>query len=259
MAADIPTEPPAADSDVEPVSATAPDASAPAPFDEPDEPLVRVRDVSKSFGTTRALAGVSLEVHAGAVAIIAGPNGSGKSTLIRIVSSLMLPTSGDASVCGHSTADHPEAVRSVTGTLLHEPTTYGELTVRENLELFATLCRLEGVRARVADAAATHGLADALDLRTRVLSHGMRKRVSLAMATVHAPRVLLLDEPSSGLDAASIARLEAAVQATIGRGGCAIVSSHSEGFASRIGTHFYRMSDGRLTATDAPGSEGRAS
>ena len=212
-----------------------------------DSPLVSIDGVGKVFGRTRALIDVSLEVGAGTVAVLSGANGSGKSTLLKIVSTVMSPTTGSATVCGYSTVSESESVRRRVGVLLHEPSVYSELTVRENLDLFGRLCRLSDSSVRVAELSRGLDLDRHLETRVRLLSHGMRKRVGLAIASLHLPRVLVLDEPETGLDAATVEYVAVLIASVRERGGSCVVSSHNADFARRVGTDFYRLSRGRLT------------
>lgn len=209
-------------------------------------PLVSVSGVAKTFGRTRALAEVSLNAYRGACVVLSGANGSGKSTLLKIMATVMSPTSGSAEVCGFSTVSESESARRHIGALLHEPSVYPDLTVMENLELFGKLCRLSNLEARLSDALDSMGLVESRDTRVRSLSHGMRKRVSLATATLHMPTVLLLDEPETGLDAETVDCVARMIEEVCERGGCCIVSSHIASFALRVGTEFYRLSLGRL-------------
>lgn len=213
-------------------------------------PLISLSDVSKEFGRTRALVDVSLEVLAGEVAVLSGANGAGKTTLLKVVSTLMTPTSGTVSVCGYSTVSDAAAIRSRLGVLLHEPSAYSELTVFENLALFGRLCRLPDVVARAHAVAGELGIGHLMDRRVRELSHGLRKRVGLAMSIMHHPRVLVLDEPGTGLDVETLGTVVDLLQSVRDRGGCCILSSHNAGFARRIGTRFYRLASGRLTRED---------
>ena len=213
-------------------------------------PLISVVGVSKVFGRTRALVDVSLEVAAGESAVLFGANGSGKTTLLKVVSTVMSPTSGSVSVCGHSTVSDAAAVRVHTGVLLHEPSVYSELTVRENLALFGRLCRLDDVDARVRSVASDVRVEHLMDSRVRVLSHGLRKRVGLAISVMHSPRVLVLDEPGTGLDDSSLRTVVELVRSVLDRGGCCLISTHDADFARRVGTRFYRLADGRLTRED---------
>ena len=219
------------------------------PTDSPSDaasPLISVSRVSKVFGRTRALADVSLDVAAGSCAVLSGANGSGKSTLLKIVATVMSPTDGEASVVGCSTLKEAESVRRETGVLLHEPSVYPDLTVRENLELFGRLARLDDLGARIVEVIGDLQLASFADTRCRALSHGLRKRAGLAVATLHAPKVLLLDEPATGLDAESVDYVVGLIDSVRQRGGCCLVASHQPGFANRVGTDFYRLTRGEL-------------
>lgn len=209
-------------------------------------PLVSVSGVDKIFGKTRALVDVSLNAYAGASVVLSGANGSGKSTLLKIMATVMSPTSGSVEVCGYSTVSGAESVRRHIGALLHEPSVYPDLTVKENLYLFGKLCRLSNLEARLSESLDSMGLVGSRDTRVRSLSHGMRKRVSLATATLHMPTVLLLDEPETGLDVETVDCVARMIEEVCERGGCCIVSSHNTSFARRVGTEFYSLSLGRL-------------
>ncbi len=161
-------------------------------------PLIRIEGLSKRFGYRVALREVTTSVAEGEIRLIVGPNGAGKTTLLRILATLSRPTAGRVTLDGVDLLEDPEEVRSRIGVVLHEPLLYPELTCLENLEFYASLygadagaCRpaldLVGLLARANDPVAT-------------LSMGMRKRLAFARATLHGPRVLLLDEPLAGLD-----------------------------------------------------------
>jgi heme exporter protein A len=216
---------------------------------EPDsEACVELRAVTKTYGPVRALAAVSAKFAAGRVSMVLGPNGSGKSTLLSIVGTLARPTSGKVS--HGSLGKTREQVRSVLGWVGHDSLCYGDLTGRENIELAA---RLHGVDAQAAFEAARERfhLAAFAERAFRTYSRGQRQRVALARALVHAPRLLLLDEPTTGLDAESIGRLREIVQAEAARGVVVIVITHDEGFANAAGDVRVVLERGRIKA-EAP-------
>ncbi len=204
---------------------------------------VELRAVTKTYGPVRALVGVSASFEAGRVSMVLGPNGSGKSTLLSIVGTLTRPTSGKVShgVLGKSR----EEVRMSLGWVGHDSLCYGDLTGRENIELAA---RLNGLAAAAAfeEARARFELGAFAERPFRTYSRGQRQSVALARALVHAPRLLLLDEPTTGLDAASVARLLTVVRAEAERGAVVLVVTHDEGFAKDAGDVRVVLDRGRL-------------
>jgi ABC-type multidrug transport system ATPase subunit len=206
---------------------------------------IEVRGVSRLYGSTVALRGVTLTLEPGAVTFIEGPNGAGKSTLMNILGTSTRPTRG--TVDYPPLGGHREAVRSELGWVAHESRAYRELTVRENVELTAKLYGVDPEEAfgRVSKRV---DLADFAHQRVETLSRGQRQRVALARALVHEPSVLLLDEPSTGLDASSIAALERVVCEERERGTLVVVVSHDGGLTERIGGRRIRLVRGRVAS-----------
>src|SRR5271170_101736 len=156
----------------------------------------------KRFGETVALDGIDLAVHTGSVFGLLGPNGAGKTTAVRILATLLRPDGGHAAVCGHDVVTHAHQVRKLTGLTGQYASVDETLTGRENLILIGRLTgqsRAES-RARAADLLAAFRLADAGDRAAKTYSGGMRRRLDLAASLVTRPRVLYLDEPTTGLD-----------------------------------------------------------
>jgi ABC transporter DrrB family efflux protein len=166
------------------------------------EPVIRVEDIAKRFGATRALAGVDLEVTEASVFGLLGPNGAGKTTLVRILTTLLTPDAGSAQVLGHDLVDDPNAVREVVALTGQFAAVDEMLTGRENLQMFGRLFGLAPAtaRQRADDLLERFDLADAADRRARTYSGGMRRRLDLASSMLTRPRVLFLDEPTTGLD-----------------------------------------------------------
>jgi heme exporter protein A len=204
---------------------------------------VELRAVTKTYGAVRALVGVSARFEAGRVSMVLGPNGSGKSTLLSIVGTLARPTSGKVS--HGSLGKSREQVRTVLGWVGHDSLCYGDLTGRENIELAA---RLQGLEAHAAFEAARvrFDLGAFAERPFRTYSRGQRQRVALARALVHSPRLLLLDEPTTGLDASSVDRLRDVVRAEAARGAIVLVVTHDEGFASAAGDVRVVLDRGRV-------------
>ena len=202
--------------------------------------------VSKLFGPVRALAGVSTQFPFGAVSAVLGANGSGKSTLLAIVGRLARPSSGR--ITHGSLGKSATEVRARLGWLGHDSLCYGDLTGRENLAFSARLYGLDSAEA-VALAVERFQLGAFLDRPFRTFSRGQRQRVALARALVHSPRLLLLDEPTTGLDAAGCERLASVVREEADKGAAVLVVTHDEGFASEVATRSVRIERGRIVAT----------
>jgi len=158
--------------------------------------------LSKSFGEFKAVDGVELDIASGTVFGLLGANGAGKSTLIRMLCGLLVPTSGAATVAGYDVATAPEAVKRRIGYMSQLFSLYADLTVDENLRLFGGIYGLYGakLRERMAWASSISELEGLENARADSLSGGYRRRLALACAVLHAPAVLFLDEPTSGVD-----------------------------------------------------------
>ncbi len=211
--------------------------------------VVELRNVTKTYGPVRALVGVSCRFQAGVVSVVRGPNGSGKSTLLALVGTLTRASSG--------TVDHGElgarraAVRCTLGWLGHESLCYPDLTGRQNIELAA---RLQGRDARAAFGRAVERfeLDVFVDRPVRTYSRGQRQRVALARALVHEPRLLLLDEPTTGLDQAGAERVRLVVAEEARRGAVVVVVSHDGAFVEAVGGHVVSLERGRVVSDEAP-------
>lgn len=170
-------------------------------------PLVEARGLARRYGPVHALRGVDLDLYPGDVLLLLGPNGAGKSTLLRSLAGLLRPQAGTVAVLGRAlTGDDPDARRPI-GLLSHQSLLYDELTLLENLVLAGRLYDLPDPRARAEAALARQALLERGQDRPRQLSRGMQQRAAIARALVHEPRLLLLDEPFTGLDAVAGDRL----------------------------------------------------
>ncbi len=168
-------------------------------------PAVEVDAVSHRYGAHEALRGLSLSIEPGEVFALLGPNGSGKTTLFRLISTLARVQSGRVSVFGNSVATATAQVRRSLGIVFQSPSLDGKLTVLENIRCQAALYGLTGsaMSTRIDEVASQIGIADRLQSKVEDLSGGLKRRVELAKGILHRPRLLLMDEPSTGLDPAS--------------------------------------------------------
>ncbi len=163
---------------------------------------IHVTGLTKRYGEVVAVAGVDLEIDGGTMFALLGPNGAGKSTTVRILTTLALPDSGSVTVAGVDALRNPAGVRRVIGVVGQKHGSDPQATGRENLQLQGTLfgMRGPGLRSTVAETLARFGLEHAADRVVRTYSGGMQRRLDVAMGLMHSPRVLFLDEPTTGLD-----------------------------------------------------------
>ncbi len=187
--------------------------------------LVRGRGLVKAFGDRRAVDRVDVDLAAGECLAVLGPNGAGKSTLLRMLATLLRPEAGELSVCGAPLPDRAIRARAEIGYLGHDPLVYLDLTARQNLELYADLYGLEDAPARITEGLDRVGLLARSFDPVRTFSRGMAQRLGLARALLHRPRLLLLDEPYAGLDAAG-ARLLDGVIGDLGATRGAVMITH---------------------------------
>ena len=188
------------------------------------EPLIRLRDVRKEFGTQIVLAGVSLDVRGGEAIALLGGNGAGKTTVLKIVATVLRPTAGHVRIAGHDAVRDAEAVRGQLGFVGHGAWVYDDLTAAENLRFWIGL---RGTAATDADAAlAGFGLDALADMPARYLSTGQKRRLALARLTALPAPLWLLDEPTLGLDADATAILARAIATQRQGGGRVVLATH---------------------------------
>ena len=202
-------------------------------------------DVTKTFARRRALHKVSLRVSAGELVAVVGPNGAGKSTLLSIAATLLAPTGGEVRYGPHTGAAGA-ALRARIGLLGHDLYLYPELSSAENLRFFAGLYRLDAVAERIAAALDRAGLAERADDPVGAFSRGMRQRLALERALLHAPRLVLLDEPFTGLDDAATESLAARLRGLRGAGCLIVVITHDLDTIDPLADRALMLHRGRL-------------
>nr|WSX52641.1 ATP-binding cassette domain-containing protein [Streptomyces sp. NBC_00974] len=211
-------------------------------------------DLEKNYGEVHALRGLDLTVPEGTVCGLLGPNGAGKTTAVRILATLTAPTAGRALVAGHDVVRDPAAVRRVIGVTGQYASVDGDLTGRENLRLFARLAGLRGraTRDRADELLDRLGLAEAADRVAGTWSGGMRRRLDLAAGLVTRPRVLFLDEPTTGLDPAAREQIWTAVRDLAREGTSVLLTTQYLEEADRLADDIVVVDHGRTAATGTP-------
>ncbi len=217
------------------------------------QPMIRIEGLSKSFGTTQALRGLSFEVSKGQVVGFLGPNGAGKSTTMKILAGFLVPTSGHAYVGERDVGVDTVATRRMIGYLPENNPLYEEMMVVDFLAFIAEVRQVPAdLRAeRIRVAVDRCGLKSVLGKDIGQLSKGFRQRVGLAQAILHDPEILILDEPTSGLDPNQIAEIRGLIK-ELGREKTVILSTHILSEVQSTCSRVLIINDGKLVADDAP-------
>ncbi len=216
---------------------------------------VELTDLSRHFGRRKAVSRVSLSLRAGDILGLLGPNGAGKSTLLGMLATLVAPTTGTITYGGAKAGDNGAAVRGRIGLLAHELHLYPELTARQNLEFFA---RLHGLSdpVLVTTALESAGLSERGDDQVSSFSRGMRQRLALERALLHRPRLILLDEPFTGLDDRAVRIVAARIQRIASEGAIVVMATHDLDLADGLITRMAVVRAGRLLWCDAVAGAG---
>jgi ABC-2 type transport system ATP-binding protein len=212
---------------------------------------ILISNITKIYGSQKALDSVSLEIKPGGITGLLGPNGAGKSTLMKILSCFIPPTSGDASVCGFDVLEQSIDVRKKVGYLPENNPLYLDLYVREFLGFIAGTHHLNGnIAARVSDMIEMTGLQSEMHKKLGALSKGYRQRVGLAQAMIHDPEVLILDEPTSGLDPNQLIEIRNLIT-ELGKTKTVIMSTHIMQEVEAICNRAVIIHKGHIIANDS--------
>jgi ABC-2 type transport system ATP-binding protein len=218
-----------------------------------DAPAIAVEKLTRRFGAFTAVDGISFDVRAGEVFGFLGANGAGKTTAIRMLTGLLAPTSGRATVAGHDVAREPEQVKRSIGYMSQRFSLYEDLTVRENITLYGGIydLRTREIQERTARMLASLGLEHAADQFVRAIPLGWRQKLAFSVALLHQPQVVFLDEPTSGVDPITRRQFWELIYRAAAAGTTVLVTTHymdEAEYCDRISI----MVDGRMGALGTP-------
>jgi len=214
-------------------------------------PAIHVENLHKSFGEFKAVQGVSFSVQPGEIFSLLGPNGAGKTTTISILSTLLRPDAGDATIMGHSLRRNPMGVKAALGVVPQEIAVYEDLSARENLFFWGKMYGLRGaaLRERVREVLSIIGLTERADGRVGTFSGGMKRRVNIGVALLHKPQVIFMDEPTVGIDPQSRRNILDSVVALKRQGMTVLYTTHYMEEAQELADHLAIMDHGKLIAS----------
>jgi heme exporter protein A len=209
--------------------------------------MILVKKLVKRFGPLPVLRELDFEVESGEFVALLGPNGAGKTTLLRILATLSRPTSGLVKIASYRLPQSGTALRAHLGVVSHQPLLYGDLTAEENLRFFAKFYSVN--RERILEVLALVGLTKRKDDLVRTYSRGMQQRLTIGRAILHNPRILLLDEPHTGLDQEAGEILDKVLQAVALEGRTVVMTSHDLVRAANLASRVDLLSRGKITAS----------
>jgi ABC-2 type transport system ATP-binding protein len=211
---------------------------------------IQALNLHKEFGEIHAVNGVNFEVTGGEIFSLLGPNGAGKSTTISMLACLLQPTSGDAQVMGHSISSEPQAVKESIGVVPQEIALYPDLSARENLDFWGKMYGLRGrnLRLRVGQVLEIIGLTERQNDRAGTFSGGMKRRLNIGIALLHKPRVIIMDEPTVGIDPQSRRHILDNVKALNQEGMTVLYTTHYMEEAQELSDHIAIMDQGKIIA-----------
>ena len=213
--------------------------------------MIQVERLTKSYGAKVAVDALDLRVEPGEIVGFLGPNGAGKSTTVKIITGLIKPDSGRASVCGFDVVEQPLEVKKRLGFVPETPALYESLTANEYLELISCLHHLDRhtASARTRELLELFGLSSNADQRLNEFSKGMRQKIVIAAALMHRPEVLILDEPLDGLDANTAMVIKELLKRLAAQGKTIMFSSHILDVVERVCTRIVIINNGRYVAS----------
>jgi ABC-2 type transport system ATP-binding protein len=209
----------------------------------------KVENISKTYGTQKALDDVSFEVNSGEIVGFLGPNGAGKSTMMKILTCFIPQTEGKASVCGYDVSEQSLEVRKQVGYLPEHNPLYLDMYVKEYLEFIGGLHHIKNIKQRIAEMIEITGLQVEQKKKIGALSKGYRQRVGLAQALIHDPKVLILDEPTTGLDPNQLAEIRNLI-IEVGKQKTVMLSTHIMQEVEAVCDRVIIINQGKIVAND---------
>lgn len=217
-----------------------------------DDAIITVEDLSKQYDGFMAVEGVSFDIKRGEIFGLLGPNGAGKSTIISILCCLLEPTAGRVTIDGFDVEKNATDIKKIIGVVPQEISLYYTLTARENLAFYAKIYGLSGraMKDRIEELLDMVGLTDRADDRLEGYSGGMKRRINIAVALLHNPRILFLDEPSTGVDPQSRKRIYDTIRDLNRQGTTVLLTTHQMEDAEKLCHRIAIMDKGKLVALD---------
>jgi heme ABC exporter ATP-binding subunit CcmA len=216
------------------------------PNDTLEDYVIRVEGLTKSFNSKLALRGVDLEVTRGESVVFFGPNGAGKTTLIKVLATIMNPSSGKILINGLSLKQNANEIRRHIGVVTHDTFLYNNLTACENLEFYSRMYDVPRHKERLQEVAAMVGMTSRLHDRVGTLSRGMQQRISIARSLIHRPDIMLLDEAETGLDQQAISMLWEALSKEGERKRTVILTTHNLERGLELGERVVILDRGKI-------------
>ncbi len=216
--------------------------------------MIEVRQLVKAFGPKVVLRGLNFNVGEGEFVALLGPNGAGKTTFLRILATLSRPKMGKVVLGGWQLPSQAGAVRRILGVVSHQPLLYGDLSAEENLRFYARMYGLEDGEARIAEVLRLVGLHRRRRDLVREFSRGMQQRLAIGRAILHRPKVLLFDEPHTGLDQEAAGMLDGLLREVAAEGRTVVMTSHDLLRAARLAGRVDILSKGVIAAS-VPGGD----
>ncbi len=207
--------------------------------------LIQVVNYQKAFDKTLAVDQLSFHVTAGTILGMVGPNGAGKTTTMRAIAGIIKPTSGRILVSGFDVVDQPEQAKQVVALVPDEPKLFESLTVWEHLRFIAAVYKIKNYEPVAEDLVEYFELTDKRTALARELSRGMRQKVAICCAYLQQPKVIMFDEPHTGLDPLAIRKMKSTIQQRAAEGAAVIVSSHLLGLIEDLCTHLLILRKGK--------------
>ena len=213
-------------------------------------PILEARNLVKHYGNVAAVQGISFHIDAGEIFSLLGPNGAGKSTTISMLSTLLTPTGGEATIGGHAISKEPMAVRRIIGVVPQEVALYEELTARENLHFWGQMYGMRGrpLRQRTDEVLEQTGLSDRAGRPVQTFSGGMKRRLNIGVGLLHKPRLVFMDEPTVGIDPQSRRAILDMVQDLNTHGMSVLYTTHYMEEAAELSDRVGIMDHGKMIA-----------